>query len=910
MLRQLARAIAVAAAFLASSAGLAADQPAGLSPASGGLGAGKDVLLLDMGEMWRFQEALSPPVIRTDAGLKPVVLPGTRWLSDDTPGAPAGWAKSDFDDGTWRRGHGNIDTPYLARLSARGTFTVTDPAKAGGLTATVSYFGGAVVRLNGVEIARGNLPAGELAPDALAEDYPLEAFVKPDGSPLAFPPWWATPTGEEARRLALRRRTLADVPLPRNLLHKGTNVLAIEVVRAPYHKAVTTLDPEAAQKRIPPELLNWSTCSLVSAQVSARAGDGVVASQPRPAGLHAWTTNPLASDYSLDFASDAPVQPIRIVGARGGSFSGKVIVGSAEPIRGIHAAAEPDASRSPGARPIPASWVRIRYASPGPAQDPFTSGLRFDALDPVAPAEVPLRQAQLNYRRPLTIRTPQPVAVVPVWVTVTVPREAAPGRYAMTLKVSEKGVAPISVPVELDVTEFTLPEPRDYRTVVDLFESPDTLAMEYGVEPWSAPHMALIQQSLATMAETGADVVYVPLISGTNLGNAQSMVRWIDRGGGKFDYDFTPMDRYLDAVAKTMVKPRFVCFWVWDCFLEGGRFAGDIVYEAKETQEDRTAYKGKGPEVTTLDVRTGKTGSRFLPEYSDPASRDLWAPVMEGIAKRMKARGWEGCATLGGATDAIPTDAVLARFKEFWPDAGWICYSHGGGAASLTKKIRVALHGDVWSSKFPPDPRDGRLQGWNKPDLDLHFPRDTTDTFPITVFRFMGEIDIAGEQRGVGRLGADVWEVVKDKKGNRRGRILELYPRSSWRNLNVKTAVLAPGAKGPVATARFEMLREGVEECEARIVIEKALLEKTIDGDLAARCRKLLDERTLAMLRGVNTLRLSGSWTDYASMSVCWYYSPSYAGDGWYVGSGWQERSRQLYAAAAEVQRKLTVSAR
>ncbi len=59
------------------------------------------------------------------------------------------------------------------------------------------------------------------------------------------------------------------------------------------------------------------------------------------------------------------------------------------------------------------------------------------------------------------------------------------------------------------------------------------------------------------------------------------------------------------------------------------------------------------------------------------------------------------------------------------------------------------------------------------------------------------------------------------------------------------------------------------------------------------------------MLRGVNTLALSGSWTDYASMPVCWCYSPSYAGGGWYLGSGWQDRSRALYDLAGEVQRKL-----
>jgi len=170
--------------------------------------------------------------------------------------------------------------------------------------------------------------------------------------------------------------------------------------------------------------------------------------------------------------------------------------------------------------------------------------------------------------------------------------------------------------------------------------------------------------------------------------------------------------------------------------------------------------------------------------------------------------------------------------------------------------------------------------------------------YPVTTYRMLGEMNIAGHQRGFARIGADFWPVIKDKRG--RGHSLTgRYPESIWRNLGVKTTVLSPGKDGAIATHRFEMIREGIQECEARIFIEKAILEKKIDGDLAARCQAILDERIPEIRWGVSTL----AGTAYLDNS--WWQSPGVLGYEYYVGSGWQERSKQLYDAAAEVAREL-----
>ena len=134
---------------------------------------------------------------------------------------------------------------------------------------------------------------------------------------------------------------------------------------------------------------------------------------------------------------------------------------------------------------------------------------------------------------------------------------------------------------------------------------------------------------------------------------------------------------------------------------------------------------------------------------------------------------------------------------------------------------------------------------------------------------------------------------------------------TSRRNLDIRATMLAPGRDGAVSTHRFEMIREGLQEAEARIFIERALLEKTITGNLAKHCQDLLDERQRAMLRGAASLILSrGTWRRYPVNPHGWWSGTSEAGVHWFIASGWQERSRQLYAAAAEVAANRTAKKR
>jgi len=117
---------------------------------------------------------------------------------------------------------------------------------------------------------------------------------------------------------------------------------------------------------------------------------------------------------------------------------------------------------------------------------------------------------------------------------------------------------------------------------------------------------------------------------------------------------------------------------------------------------------------------------------------------------------------------------------------------------------------------------------------------------------------------------------------------------------------LAPGPDGAVATARLEMMREGIQECEARIFIEEALLDEGNRGKLAEalarRCREVLDARSIAIMQGLSSHAHCGFTKP---QQYEWWSQPGQVGWRWYLASGWQQRSDGLFALAADVAKAL-----
>jgi hypothetical protein len=457
---------------------------------------------------------------------------------------------------------------------------------------------------------------------------------------------------------------------------------------------------------------------------------------------------------------------------------------------------------------------------------------RYDGLVPV-PSEVPVVKSRLGRRGPSVSG-----AVAPLWFTVAVPEEAKAGRYRGTVTVSADGLDETKVPLELEVSAWMLADANDFRIRTLAAISPENVAKYYGVEFWSDRHFDLLGQVFRLMADVGSRRVEINLA--TNFhgvpGNSQSVVRWIKKEDGGYDYDFSVLEKFLDCVEKSIGSPRPLRLNCW------GMAA------------DQRGHKGWGKYVTVIDPKTGELSQLEQPAVGAEESIAFWKPVIDGIRQRVSKRGWEELTTMGFQSYCWnPTPPTVEVCNKIWPGAVWSYTAHNGQLGSSWKgsgdtRMYVRYSECVWTEgKLRPRgyrdlfKRKDPNAVWNSVARNRHRPWS-----PLTTLRRLTERMIMMGHDGVGQLGAGLFP-IKDKSGrywhlNRsRG---GLGPECSTINL------IAPGPDGPIVTERYEQFREGVQLAEAILFLEGALQTDKISGDLAKRVNDYLDARGEAVVRG------------------------------------------------------------
>ncbi len=570
---------------------------------------------------------------------------------------------------------------------------------------------------------------------------------------------------------------------------------------------------------------------------------------------------------------------LRIYGARNGAFSGKVIApwGSR--------ASVPKLS---GPGKLPAAGITVRYGHPDGRPRERAGRPRFNGLHPEPSAPM---KASKYYK---------PHSTQPVWLTVKVPADAKPGKYTGTWSVGGA-----SVKVELHVADWKVPDVKDWTTHVGFIQSPDSVAMHYKVTMWSAEHWKLIEESFKGLGKVGNRSLYIPLQRRTHFGNPHSMVHWTKKDG-KLEPDLSIVKKYIDLAVKHMGKLPVVCLYAWEMNNPGASSFPASVPVAQR-QKDR--------DILITVKNGGKLEEAAGPKWGTPECVEFWKPVFTGIHGMLKKHGIGESMMLGISGDYVPSPKAAKDLASAAPPGTkWVCHAHT--APTKVHEADVGLTASVWGVKGVMDPdaprrwkyMRPRYYGWQRKKgwLLTAFPRygcfygNALSPFSpnaLAMYRSAAEGAMIATGRpkrspgvnGFERLGTDFWPVLKDKRG-RGSPICGRYPECRWGQLRIDAAtaaILAPGKKGAVATERLEMLREGLQEAEARIFIEKALVGKKITGALATRVQKMLDDRTKEFIKAAKGRgSKTKSWGEWAG------------------GDRWQKSSAALYAGAAEVAKK------
>ncbi len=579
---------------------------------------------------------------------------------------------------------------------------------------------------------------------------------------------------------------------------------------------------------------------------------------------------PLLQDDGSNAAAEGP---LRIRGARNGSFSGKIVAP-------FGTRADAPTLTGPGGAALPAEAVTVRYAHPD-APKRYKQRPAFDGLHP-APAD---RLAESKWHQPWDVQ--------PIWLTVHVPADARPGTYRGTWS-----VAGTDIPVELTVADWKIPDPADWVTHVGFIQSPDSVAMQYEVEMWSPRHWELIGRSFDLLAALGTDTIYIPVQRRTHFGNEHGMVVW-EKVDGKLRPDLSIVAKYIETAVARLGKVPVVCLVAWE--LDG---ADASHYPAGVSRDERD----KDRKILISVREGGKLTEAEGPAWGTPECRAFWKPVLDGVRKILAGHGMEKSMMVGISGDWVPSPEAVGDLASASGKAKWVAHAHTG--PDEVQGEPVGLTASVWGFHGPVDPAADRRWNWQRPRYYgwqraeqtewrlTSFPRygsiyggavSARTHQPLAIYRAVGEMAMAASGKpktspgcnGVDRLGADFWPVLK---GRNDSPICGRYPETSWGQLTLSTAteaILAPAAAGAVATGRYEMLREGLQETEARVAIERALLapdRRAKLGPDAERLQKLLDDRIRGLRHGASNK--GRNWAEWAK------------GD-------WQKDSAALFDAAA-----------
>lgn len=136
----------------------------------------------------------------------------------------------------------------------------------------------------------------------------------------------------------------------------------------------------------------------------------------------------------------------------------------------------------------------------------------------------------------------------PAWVQVEVPTNAAPGIHTGTLTARSR-TSEVRFPVRIEVLAAALPEPKDWKIHLDLWQHPQAAARWHDVPLWSDEHFALLKPEMIRLARAGQKTITCSLIhepwGAQTYDWFHSMIEWTKKTDGTWRYDYSVFDRWV-----------------------------------------------------------------------------------------------------------------------------------------------------------------------------------------------------------------------------------------------------------------------------------------------------------------------------------------------------------------------------
>ena len=269
---------------------------------------------------------------------------------------------------------------------------------------------------------------------------------------------------------------------------------------------------------------------------------------------------------------------------------------------------------------IPASTVKkyfVRYVLAEPFYNKKDSMLEADRLDPIETMKV-----EANTTRP-------------IWLDIHVPANAAAGIYKGTVTMNCDGKV-LSLPLQLQVANRTLPEPSKWAFHLDLWQNPYAVARYYQVPLWSQQHFDLMRPMMELLAAAGQKIITCSVISrpwnGQTFDPFESMIAKMKQIDGSWRYDYTVFDKWVEFMMSCGITEQIDCYT-----LVPWHYRFDY-------------YDCATNSVKNLACKPGET------KY-----HDFIVPFLKDFSRHLHEKGWFERTYI--AMDERPTDQMEAAWK-------------------------------------------------------------------------------------------------------------------------------------------------------------------------------------------------------------------------------------------------------
>jgi hypothetical protein len=440
---------------------------------------------------------------------------------------------------------------------------------------------------------------------------------------------------------------------------------------------------------------------------------------------------------------------------------------------------------------LSASWVWYVYVLNNPPEnaDPSSYLRKAPAFFPDAFLEEKVIRIRDEWTQPL-------------WVSVTVPKDAAPGEYRGTIAIEladREGQRHRSeIPITVSVWPFSLPdEPHLHHTE---WFSPEMIADYYHLERWSDEHWDWLAKMAADMARHKQDMVLTPLAS---------LVKMTKTKSGRLSFDFSKLDRWLRIFKQAGLR------WIEGAHVAGraGGWESDIVFHRLPI------YGANGRPLKTSRASLGDEESeRYLQQF------------LRAVHAHLKRRGWDKRFVQHIADEPVPANEAswrrcAERVREWLPGVPII-------DAVMSPELAGAVDWRVPQIQHtgPDSPRSPNEELWSYVCLapQGHYPNRFLD-YPSIRNRIIYWLSWSLDLKGFLHWGYNWWVTWQG--------VPVRVPVSPWLDATGASIycadrtplpagdphVVYPGRETICSSIRWEVIRKGLEDFEYLYLLEGAI---------------------------------------------------------------------------------------